>query len=105
MSDLAELKRLAEAAVKRPWPSKAATSFALAIDPATTLSLIERVEKAEAHASMLQMAVGEASKTAWTQGRSEALEEAAKVADAHEQSADGKFDGVIKASRNGEKKS
>ena len=48
MTGLAELKRLAEAAVKRPWPSKAATSFAVTIDPATILSLIQRVEEAEA---------------------------------------------------------
>ena len=46
---------------------------------ATIPSIIQRVREAKAHVERLQLAVGEASKTAWARGRSEALEEAAAL--------------------------
>jgi len=81
MTDLAELKRLAEAA-RSTNKQSGYDALARACTASTILSLIQRVEEAEAHVVRLQSAVGGASNAAWAQGRLAGIEEAAKVADA-----------------------
>lgn len=79
MTNLAELKRLATPRDgAHPVHADDLADFRRTITPQIILSLIERVEKAEAHVSTLQMAVGEASKTAWQQGATREREACAK---------------------------
>ena len=48
MTNLEELKRLAEAIVENPWSGEACAKFNAGINADTILSLIQRVEEAEA---------------------------------------------------------
>jgi len=76
MTDLAELKRLAEAA-RSANKQSGYDALARACTASAILSLIERVAEAEAHVTRLQHAVGGASIAAYQRG----MEDAAKFID------------------------